>query len=152
MMKKRPLTSPATTQREVTNQTHQYKITCTHCFSFFSRLTFSIFWLPDRILSESKKVFEDVVEDFHSLDNIKSHFETWRKLYFTCYRDAYIGLCLPKLFNPLIRLQLISWSPFEVQRERHSQFFGSALHRLNISVFNCQNDDICIYAGGVSQL
>ncbi|XP_051765291.1 PAX3- and PAX7-binding protein 1 [Ctenopharyngodon idella] len=69
----------------------------------------------DRILSESKKVFEDVVEDFHSLDNIKSHFETWRKLYFTCYRDAYIGLCLPKLFNPLIRLQLISWSPFEVE-------------------------------------
>ncbi|XP_052423276.1 PAX3- and PAX7-binding protein 1 [Carassius gibelio] len=69
----------------------------------------------DRILIESKKVFEDVVEDFHSLDNIKSHFETWRKLYFTCYRDAYIGLCLPKLFNPLIRLQLISWSPLEVE-------------------------------------
>uniref|UniRef100_A0A8C1KMA8 PAX3 and PAX7 binding protein 1 n=1 Tax=Cyprinus carpio TaxID=7962 RepID=A0A8C1KMA8_CYPCA len=69
----------------------------------------------DRIFKESKKVFEDVVEDFHSLDNIKSHFETWRKLYFTCYRDAYIGLCLPKLFNPLIRLQLISWSPLEVE-------------------------------------
>ncbi|XP_050977295.1 PAX3- and PAX7-binding protein 1 [Labeo rohita] len=69
----------------------------------------------DRILKESKKVFEDVMEDFHSLDNIKSHFETWRKLYFTCYRDAYIGLCLPKLFNPLIRLQLISWSPLEVE-------------------------------------
>ncbi|XP_016381482.1 PAX3- and PAX7-binding protein 1-like [Sinocyclocheilus rhinocerous] len=69
----------------------------------------------DRILKESKQVFEDVVEDFHSLDNIKSHFETWRKLYFTCYRDAYIGLCLPKLFNPLIRLQLISWSPLQVE-------------------------------------
>uniref|UniRef100_A0A8C2PTH2 PAX3 and PAX7 binding protein 1 n=1 Tax=Cyprinus carpio TaxID=7962 RepID=A0A8C2PTH2_CYPCA len=69
----------------------------------------------DRILMESKKVFEDVMDDFHSLDNIKSHFETWRKLYFTCYRDAYIGLCLPKLFNPLIRLQLISWSPLEVE-------------------------------------
>ncbi|XP_051541621.1 PAX3- and PAX7-binding protein 1-like [Myxocyprinus asiaticus] len=69
----------------------------------------------DRILKESKKVFEDVVDDFHSLDNIKSHFETWRKLYFTCYRDAYIGLCLPKLFNPLIRLQLIIWSPLEVE-------------------------------------
>ncbi|XP_076876060.1 PAX3- and PAX7-binding protein 1 [Brachyhypopomus gauderio] len=67
----------------------------------------------DRILKESKKVFEDVVEDFHSLDCIKSRFEVWRKLYFTCYRDAYIGLCLPKLFNPLIRLQLIPWSPLE---------------------------------------
>ncbi|XP_051973876.1 PAX3- and PAX7-binding protein 1-like [Xyrauchen texanus] len=69
----------------------------------------------DRILKESKKVFEDVVDDFHSLDHIKSHFETWRKLYFTCYRDAYIGLCMPKLFNPLIRLQLIIWSPLEVE-------------------------------------
>ncbi|XP_073685556.1 PAX3- and PAX7-binding protein 1 [Garra rufa] len=81
--------------------------TSTDITSFFSE--------KDRILKESKKVFEDVMEDFHSLDNIKSHFETWRKLYFTCYRDAYIGLCLPKLFNPLIRLQLISWSPLEVE-------------------------------------
>lgn len=55
-----------------------------------------------------------MVEDFHSLNSMKSHFETWRKLYFTSYRDAYINLCLPKLFNPLIRLQLISWSPLEV--------------------------------------
>ncbi|XP_066507527.1 PAX3- and PAX7-binding protein 1 [Hoplias malabaricus] len=67
----------------------------------------------DRILKESKKVFEDVIEDFHSLDCIKTRFEVWRKYYFTCYRDAYIGLCLPKLFNPLIRLQLIPWSPLE---------------------------------------
>ncbi|XP_030648406.1 PAX3- and PAX7-binding protein 1 isoform X2 [Chanos chanos] len=68
----------------------------------------------DRILKESKKVFEDVFEDFHSLDSIKSRFEEWRKLYFNCYRDAYIGLCLPKLFSPLIRLQLIPWSPLEM--------------------------------------
>ncbi|KAJ8384583.1 hypothetical protein AAFF_G00200200 [Aldrovandia affinis] len=67
----------------------------------------------DRILKESKKIFEDVLEDFHSLDSIKARFEVWRKLYFTCYQDAYIGLCLPKLFNPLIRLQLISWLPLE---------------------------------------
>ncbi|KAG7322311.1 hypothetical protein KOW79_013657 [Hemibagrus wyckioides] len=67
----------------------------------------------DRILKESKKVFEDVVDDFHSIDCIKSRFEVWKNLYFTCYRDAYIGQCLPKLFNPLIRLQLIPWSPLE---------------------------------------
>ncbi|XP_041657054.1 PAX3- and PAX7-binding protein 1 [Cheilinus undulatus] len=67
----------------------------------------------DRIVKESKKVFEDVVEDFHSLDSIKSHFEVWRREYADCYRDAYIGLCLPKLFNPLVRLQLITWNPLE---------------------------------------
>ncbi|XP_034745951.1 PAX3- and PAX7-binding protein 1 [Etheostoma cragini] len=69
----------------------------------------------DRIIRECKKVFEDVVEDFHSLDCIKSHFEVWRREYANCYRDAYIGLCLPKLFNPLVRLQLITWNPLEAQ-------------------------------------
>ena len=27
--------------------------------------------------------------------------------------DAYIGFCLPKLLNPLVRVQLINWSPLE---------------------------------------
>lgn len=69
----------------------------------------------DRIIRECKKVFEDVVEDFHSLDCIKLRFEVWRMNYADCYRDAYIGLCLPKLFNPLVRLQLVTWSPLEVE-------------------------------------
>lgn len=55
------------------------------------------------------------MEDFHSLDCIKAHFEVWRHEYADCYRDAYIGLCLPKLFNPLVRLQLISWNPLDVR-------------------------------------
>ncbi|KAF6719967.1 PAX3- and PAX7-binding protein 1 [Oryzias melastigma] len=68
----------------------------------------------DRIVRESKKIFEDVLEDFHSLDCIKDRFEEWRKEYPGCYRDAYIGLCLPRLFSPLVRLQLITWNPLEV--------------------------------------
>lgn len=62
-------------------------------------------------------MFEDVVEDFHSLDYIKSHFEVWRREYGECYREAFIGLCLPKLFNPLVRLQLMTWNPLEVRAE-----------------------------------
>ncbi|XP_051902776.1 PAX3- and PAX7-binding protein 1 [Hippocampus zosterae] len=69
----------------------------------------------DRITRECQKVFEDVLEDFHSMDYIKSQFETWRRNYAECYRDAYIGLCLPKLFSPLIRLQLITWNPLEAR-------------------------------------
>ncbi|XP_026227191.1 PAX3- and PAX7-binding protein 1 [Anabas testudineus] len=69
----------------------------------------------DRIIRECKKVFEDVVEDFHSLDCIKSRFEMWRRNYADCYRDAYIGLCLPKLFNPLVRLEVTTWNPLEAQ-------------------------------------
>ncbi|XP_029029774.1 PAX3- and PAX7-binding protein 1 [Betta splendens] len=69
----------------------------------------------ERIARECKKVFEDVVEDFHSLDYIKSHFEVWRRDYADCYKDAYIALCLPKLLSPLVRLELITWNPLEAQ-------------------------------------
>ncbi|XP_069744876.1 PAX3- and PAX7-binding protein 1 isoform X1 [Narcine bancroftii] len=67
----------------------------------------------DRIICESRKVFEDVLDDFCTFDSIKTRFEVWRQMYYTQYKDAYIGLCLPKLLNPLIRLQLIKWNPFE---------------------------------------
>ncbi|KAF6120848.1 PAX3 and PAX7 binding protein 1 [Phyllostomus discolor] len=69
----------------------------------------------DRISKESSKIFEDVLESFCSIDCIKSQFEAWRSKYYTSYKDAYIGLCLPKLFNPLIRLQLLTWTPLEAQ-------------------------------------
>lgn len=79
-----------------------------------------LFSLPDRILKESSKVFEDVLESFYSIDCIKSQFEAWRSKYFASYKDAYIGLCLPKLFNPLIRLQLLTWTPLEVSSSASS--------------------------------
>lgn len=69
----------------------------------------------ERISKESGKVFEDVLESFYSIDCIKSQFEAWRSRYYTSYKDAYIGLCLPKLFNPLIRLQLLTWTPLEAK-------------------------------------
>ncbi|XP_058921649.1 PAX3- and PAX7-binding protein 1 isoform X2 [Kogia breviceps] len=69
----------------------------------------------DRISKESSKVFEDVLESFCSIDCIKSQFEAWRSKYYTSYKDAYIGLCLPKLFNPLVRLQLLTWTPLEAK-------------------------------------
>lgn len=78
-----------------------------HCL-FFS-------FSSERILSEEKVIFEDVVEDFSSIDSIKSRFEEWKNKHEDCYKNAYISLCLPKLFAPFIRLQLLDWNPFEVQ-------------------------------------
>ncbi|XP_069492435.1 PAX3- and PAX7-binding protein 1 isoform X2 [Ambystoma mexicanum] len=69
----------------------------------------------ERILKESSKVFDDVLENFYSIDYIKTQFETWRSLYYTSYKEAYIGLCLPKLLNPLVRLQLLTWTPLEAR-------------------------------------
>lgn len=91
-------------------------------------------------------MFEDVQEDFHSLDSIKTPFEAWRKLYSTCYRDAYIGLCLPKLFNPLIRLQLIPWLPLEADcpNFEYMLWFESLLFYGCEEQSNMQKDDVDI--------
>lgn len=80
------------------------------------------------------------MEDFHSLDYIKSHFEVWRRDYAECYREAYIGLCLPKLFNPLVRLQLITWNPLEVRHEARQARFNTpaALTQRNRVLFSVQ--------------
>uniref|UniRef100_A0A4W3JF84 PAX3 and PAX7 binding protein 1 n=1 Tax=Callorhinchus milii TaxID=7868 RepID=A0A4W3JF84_CALMI len=101
----------------------------------------------DRIVNESRKVFEDVLEDFCTLDCIKSRFECWRELYYTHYKDAYIGLCLPKLLNPLIRLQLIIWNPFEA----NCRDFESMLWFESLLFYGCeegkdpQQDDVDTY-------
>lgn len=60
-------------------------------------------------------MFEDVVEDFSEVDSVRERFEDWKQTYKDTYQDAYIGLCLPKLLNPYIRLSLINWNPLEVR-------------------------------------
>lgn len=67
----------------------------------------------DRILRDAKTVFEDVVEEFSYLGCIKRHFEEWKMRYPDSYQEAYIGLCLPKVFNPIVRLQLLGWNPVQ---------------------------------------
>nr|XP_034971528.1 PAX3- and PAX7-binding protein 1 isoform X2 [Zootoca vivipara] len=91
----------------------------------------------DRILKESSKVFEDVVENFSSIDAIKSQFEAWRFKYSSSYNDAYICLCLPKLLNPLIRLQLLTWNPLEDK----CQDFESMLWFESLLFYGCEEYD-----------
>lgn len=82
-----------------------------------------------------------MTEEFCELEAILSHFEAWRERDMSSYRDSYFSLCLPKvseffllqsfskcldcsigthrefplpqIVGPILRLQLITWSPFE---------------------------------------
>lgn len=63
------------------------------------------------LVSRSQGVFADVQEEFWDVRKVLSRFEEWRGLFSDSYHSAYISLCLPKLLNPLIRLQLLGWSP-----------------------------------------
>ncbi len=85
----------------------------THC-AVHSHIMFVLSIASDRITGDVKTMFEDVVDDFHEINLIKSHFEEWKTKQGHTYSEAYIGLCLPKLFTPIVRLQLIPWNPLEV--------------------------------------
>ncbi|XP_046288197.1 intron Large complex component GCFC2 isoform X2 [Marmota monax] len=66
------------------------------------------------ILQDHKKVFEDVHDDFRNIQNILLKFQQWREKFPDSYYDAFIGLCIPKLLNPLIRVQLLDWNPLKL--------------------------------------
>ncbi|KAM5143022.1 intron Large complex component GCFC2 isoform 2-T2 [Callospermophilus lateralis] len=66
------------------------------------------------ILQDQKKVFEDVHDDFCNIQNILLKFQQWREKFPDSYYDAFIGLCIPKLLNPLIRVQLLDWNPLKL--------------------------------------
>ncbi|KAM4903056.1 intron Large complex component GCFC2 isoform 1-T1 [Sylvia borin] len=67
----------------------------------------------DNVLEDSRKIFEDVHADFCDIRKILLKFQEWKEKLPESYCDAYISFCLPKLLNPLIRVQLISWNPLE---------------------------------------
>ncbi|KAM6432823.1 intron Large complex component GCFC2 isoform 2-T2 [Rhynochetos jubatus] len=67
----------------------------------------------DNVLEDSRKIFEDVHADFCDIRKILLKFQEWKEKFPDSYCDAYISFCLPKLLNPLIRVQLINWNPLE---------------------------------------
>ncbi|XP_069350500.1 intron Large complex component GCFC2 isoform X2 [Eulemur rufifrons] len=68
----------------------------------------------DAIVQNQKKVFEDVHHDFCNIQNILLKFQQWREKFPDSYYEAFISLCIPKLLNPLVRLQLIHWNPLKL--------------------------------------
>lgn len=70
---------------------------------------------PAELLLRSQAVFSDVQDDFSDVRKILSRFEEWRSCHSDSYHSAYISLCLPKLLTPIVRHQLLGWSPLKVQ-------------------------------------
>jgi GC-rich sequence DNA-binding factor len=68
----------------------------------------------DRIVNDSRTVFDDVVEDFVDAELICKRFARWRSEHTDSYTEAYISLCVSKLVVPLVRHSLIAWNPLQV--------------------------------------
>ena len=63
------------------------------------------------IENQARGVLSDVVEEFSTVTGVKNRMESWKKEDPDSYNDAYVSLCLPKLFSPLVRLQILFWNP-----------------------------------------
>ncbi|XP_048208782.1 intron Large complex component GCFC2 isoform X1 [Perognathus longimembris pacificus] len=64
------------------------------------------------LLQDCKKIFEDVHDDFCNIQNVLLKFQKWQERFPDSYSDAFIGLCIPKLLNPLLDstgLKLMPW-------------------------------------------
>uniref|UniRef100_A0A1A9W1K5 GCF C-terminal domain-containing protein n=1 Tax=Glossina brevipalpis TaxID=37001 RepID=A0A1A9W1K5_9MUSC len=60
---------------------------------------------------EALDILEDVNDEFCKVEIILKKFYAWRKTDFVSYKDAFVSLCLPKVLGPLVRLEILSWSP-----------------------------------------
>ncbi|CAD6996092.1 unnamed protein product [Ceratitis capitata] len=65
----------------------------------------------DQIQRESEAIFSDVNDDFYKVELILTKFHAWRKTDMDSYKDAFVSLCLPKVLGPLVRLEMLNWSP-----------------------------------------
>ena len=61
--------------------------------------------------TQARLAMEDVVEEFSVLSNVMGRLQTWRKEDQESYNSAYVSLCLPRIFSPLIRLEMLFWDP-----------------------------------------
>ncbi|KAH8346901.1 hypothetical protein KR059_002008 [Drosophila kikkawai] len=61
--------------------------------------------------SQALETFEDVTDEFSKVELILMKFYAWRKTDMSSYQDAFVSLCLPKVLAPLVRHELLLWSP-----------------------------------------
>ena len=67
--------------------------------------------LKEDVENQAKLSMEDVVEEFSELGRVVERLQSWREEDEESYKSAYVSLCLPKIFSPLIRLEMLLWSP-----------------------------------------
>lgn len=61
---------------------------------------------------DARHVFEDALDEFSTIRGVLQRFDNWKKNDIDAYTEAYVNICLPKVLGPLIRLQILTWSPF----------------------------------------
>ena len=67
----------------------------------------------NQIVDKSETLMTDVRNEFSEMTFVKQQFEKWKLQQGESYRNAYITQCLPLVFSPLIRLEMLGWNPLQ---------------------------------------
>jgi len=73
-----------------------------------------IFLCIEIIKSDSNLLLDDVLEEFESVDLVLKYMLEWINKYLESYIEAYVNLCVVKLVEPFVRIEMLTWSPLEV--------------------------------------
>lgn len=94
------------------------------------------------VLEDSRVVFDDTTDEFCDIRSVLRRFNEWKRNDIVAYKDAYVSVCVPKIVGPLIRVQLLTWNPFE---ESAMDFEKSDWYR------ECMMNGACDAAGETEQ-
>lgn len=83
--------------------------------------------------NQARQVLDDVIEEFALLSNVQTRLSSWKLEDEESYKEAYVSLCLPKLFSPLIRMQLLLWNPFVHEQKIEDQEWYRTLSTYGLS-------------------
>jgi hypothetical protein len=67
------------------------------------------------IVERASHIFDDAGEAYASMAAIAKRLEAWKRRYLQAYHDAFVSICLPKMFAPYVRLQMLNWDPLAVR-------------------------------------
>ena len=63
------------------------------------------------VLRSANSLFGDAAPEFCEITHVRRRFAEWRTRHGSSYEAAYIDLCFLTLLAPLVRLQLLHWTP-----------------------------------------
>jgi hypothetical protein len=76
----------------------------------------SVSWFyAGEIVERASHIFDDAGEAYASMAAIAKRLEAWKRRYLQAYNDAFVSICLPKMFAPYVRLQMLNWDPLAVR-------------------------------------
>eukprot|EP00299_Pterocystis_sp_00344_P020007 c9867_g1_i1.p1 GENE.c9867_g1_i1~~c9867_g1_i1.p1 ORF type:complete len:873 (+),score=283.24 c9867_g1_i1:49-2667(+) len=74
-------------------------------------------------LNASKNLMDEVDDEFKTVESIKTALEQWKRHYSDSYKQCFVSMCLPTLFSPYVKFELLAWDPFTTPTLDHFDWY-----------------------------